>query len=157
MSREWKPGDVVIGKCIDLDCVDVEHPAIMGKSGEWWLLDIGEYSSEIRPARPLVVIDPEDWRQVDVLHHKIMLACASDLRSPAVTVADVRSGLLQYAADPPMLPPPADAAARVTDRRDNIWRLLADGDWVCTSGPDIGEYLAWDRLASERGPLEVQQ
>lgn len=43
--------------------------------------------------------------------------------------------------------------ARLTDNRDNVWRLLADGEWICVDGPDRGEYATREYINHTRGPV----
>lgn len=117
-------------------------------------------SNEITDLRPLIVIDPEDEAESEAI---IQAFVASGVwRVIPIGVEDthayrrqqVQAALLSLIA-PPKPDEPTDPKARVTDRRENIWRLLADGDWVCTSGPDCGEYLEWRSLTG-RGPLTVE-
>lgn len=138
---DWKPGDVAL--------LPNGQRAVVTKRGN---LVYGEesfakpQSINGKGARRLLVIDPEDRESVERL-------AGGEGR---VNVWWLQERLREYANPTPKLAEPTDPAARVTDRRENIWRLLADGDWVCTSGPDVGEYIKWDRLAAERGPLSVE-
>ena len=149
MSGQWKPGDVALVRPIYCDHPDVIAvrtgvPPNMGwsysmrtsdgSSTRTWASD----PDGLTVVRPLVVIDPAanpyskgtaSW--IDWIEHEYLVQ-----------------------SRPPEPDEPTDPKAHVTDRRDNIWRLLADGDWVCTSGPDIGEYLVWWQLA-KRGGVEV--
>jgi hypothetical protein len=105
----------------------------------------------------MVIIDPENDKHVNRLADAFCSARwshmpASDECDP-LTRSSMREALRSLIAPPEE---PTDPKARVTDRRENIWRLLADGDWVCTSGPDVGEFIVWQRLADERGPLAVE-
>ena len=155
MGREWKPGDVAL-----VQVSSAHGPEVAVSSDSQWFVagprlgsQHGWYHDRVTVVRPLVVIDPEDreavGRLVEVLVH-------FEGPGPATFADRIQLALREFADPTPPTPEPTDATARVTDRRDNIWRLLADGEWVCTSGPDIGEYLTWDRLAAERGPLEVE-
>lgn len=102
--------------------------------------------------KPVVVIDP----QVPGSREPIQVwlrTSAENLRSRGFTAhARVLDGLADQ-IDPraPKPDEPTDPKVRVTDRRDNIWRLLADGDWVCVDGPDRGEYRSWSALADSPG------
>lgn len=106
----------------------------------------------------VVLISPEDREQVDALTKAIVEAmyaagqhaCAANGIHPDTIATALRSLIA-----PPKPDEPTEPTARIADRRENIWRLLADGDWVCTSGPDIGEYLEWSHL-TERGPLSIE-
>jgi hypothetical protein len=156
VSRGWKPGDVAV-LTFDADydaAVGVRraendgwyHSGGFGGGGAYDT--IGGYA-----ARALAGIDPES--DGDRARLFSVLRDASGFQH---TDEELRSALREFAnPTPPKPEEPTDPKARVTDRRDNIWRQLADGDWVCTSGPDIGEYLNWDQLAGDRGPVEVQR
>ena len=153
MKREWKPGDVALIPFSNRDEVGIFI------AGGWVTRDTLK-PLPFEDARPLVVIDPEDREQarklIAAVHHD-QYPTMNDLPPSPRNVDAMQAALREFAnPTPPKPPEPTDPTARVTDRRDNIWRLLADGDWVCTSGPDCGEYLTWDRLASERGPVEVE-
>lgn len=123
---------------------------------------------EVSNARPAVVIDPEQVMVDGTFAREFVtpmmlprvvanIAAHLDENDDVPTwVAVLRALSAALQQDPPKPDEPTDPTARVTDRRENIWRLLADGEWVCTSGPDIGEYLVWSRLATERGPLTVE-
>jgi hypothetical protein len=152
MTREWKPGDVASVGGMHALYTD-------GNIGpEFHFADGSVCRAEIVPAiRPLVVIDPEDAEAVERLlksyHAQYPMDWPGD--TDATHARNLAAALREF-ANPTPATEPTDPRARVEDRRENIWRLLADGDWVCTSGPDIGEYIAWARLASERGPLSVE-
>lgn len=106
----------------------------------------------VTPVRPLVVIDLPPG----ALAGWPTLINALELAKEKTGLGMVFGGLIeQIKRQTEDVREPTDPKARVTDRRENIWRLLADGDWVCTSGPDVGEYLVWWQLA-ERGPLTVE-
>jgi hypothetical protein len=143
VSGQWKPGDVVlVGGSVAIRVDYGNDSAFVDSLGCHW-------RNEDETSRPLVVIDPEDREQM-----RLIAECAAD-GDAAEWRVDMWQRFFRSLAET-KVPEPTAPAAIVTDRRDNIWRWLADGDWVCTSGPDIGEYLAWDRLASERGPLKVE-
>ena len=150
MTREWKPGDVAtwpgMGVVI---CVGRDDTSPIWSDTAWAHRWGGFSHYDGEEIRPLVVIDPENREQVERL--RAALGYDHYYGTGGMLAASLREF-----ANPPT-PEPTDPKARVTDRRENIWRLLADGDWVCTSGPDIGEYLTWDRLATDRGPLQVTQ
>jgi hypothetical protein len=105
-------------------------------------------------AHPVAVIDPDSpadqRRLLDILRNS---GAFRGVVSQDIALDCIGDALREFAN--PTLSEPTNPTARVTDRRENIWRLLADGDWVCTSGPDSGEYLAWSGL-TERGPLSVE-
>lgn len=170
MSAEWKPGDVAlrIGAASFGNMIGIRVSGCPWGHGDrdWsetphWHYENGGWSpaDTATPHRPLVVIDPEDRQQVERLGDAFCLARWDHLpgsnECDPLTFSSMQAALREF-ANPTPPKPPQDVTARVTDRRDNIWRLLADGEWVCVDGPDSGEYIAWDRLASERGPLEVQ-
>lgn len=111
--------------------------------------EIIHHSDGGRNCRRVVVIDPEDDETL-----RKFAAWTADGDYAEWRLDWVREFLRSLVA-PPKPDEPTDPAACVTDRRENIWRLLADGDWVCTSGPDVGEYLNWDQLAGDRGPVTV--
>lgn len=150
MNREWKPGDVGV-----IPFANSEERAIFTRDG--WVatgyprVAVNGYSD----VRPLVVIDPENGEAVERLASLLWPHYDSN-RLAHLRKAEVTADALREFANPTPPKPPADVTARITDRRDNIWRLLADGEWVCVDGPDHGEYLTWDELAATRGPLEVQ-
>lgn len=114
-GREWKPGDVAMLRCDDIDCEVYEHSGIFGKSGEWWLLDVGEYalSKDVEPIRPLVVIDSEDREQVERLRFEIAdLVSYSQLREALDTFADPK---------PPRPDEPTGLGAVIEDDRGWLW------------------------------------
>lgn len=151
MSREWKPGAMALIRYLDSEVV-----AMRGVNS-WSFADTSpvggfsttyDHSGRCEPIRPLVVIDLEDREQVERLVGAIETTVGG--KAGATAVRDMQAALRAF-----VNPQPSDPKARVIDRRDNYWRLLADGDWVCVDGPDIGEYIVWSQLV-ERGPLEVQ-
>jgi hypothetical protein len=157
MTHNFKPGDVAR---IRLNNGFVHPVAIRLPLHEGgWATGTSKYihSVHVAEAHPLVVISPEDREQVERFL-EIASRWADDVpydEGPGdlnYTTA-MQAALREFAH--PKQSEPTDPKAQVTDCRENIWRLLADGEWVCTSGPDIGECLGWDRLAAERGPLEV--
>lgn len=111
--------------------------------------------------QPRVVIDPENSAEIDSLAALIRLN-GGGCRYQGMSIANVDRDFaalraaLRSMAGFPKLEEPTDPRVCVEDRRENIWRLLADGDWVCTSGPDIGEYLTWPKLV-ERGARVASQ
>lgn len=164
MSENWKPGDAEFaqiawtstsgrhgGNGLALRCSDSYDEShwrtqAFGIIPDAWVTDV----------RRLVVIDPEDREQVERLVETIRIeADKGDRRVIVGGYVDAVQAALREFANPTPPTEPTDPKARVTDRRENVWRLLADGDWVCTSGPDVGEYLVWWQLA-ERGQLEVE-
>ena len=172
MKREWKPGDVAV-----ITEYGDETPAVLvadnaceaaghGSSGSHWHYftrnpDGSTWTSNPSPAaRPLVVIDPQDREQVERLRdlwddaHEDQQGHRPSHSGKCARGNCLQAALREFANPTP--PEPTDPRAYVTDRRENVWRLLADGDWVCTSGPDIGEYIVWSRLVAERGPVEVE-
>lgn len=158
-GSERQPGDVAIVR------VGSEYPpeiAVKGRgifADKWYVggprlgSQHGWHEHNIETLRHLVVIDPEDVERVRGIRD---LVCALAGTDPSDFPAEwrVRDALREFANPTPA--EPTDPRARVTDRRENIWRLLADGEWVCTSGPDIGEYIAWARLAAEYGPVSIE-
>lgn len=176
MSRQWKSGDVALVRTgLGFDAVGLRSgiPSNMGwaytsadlgggpnKYGNCWMSD-PEAAAVIRP---LVLIDPETilpgWTAYTL---PSLLEASAEIVAESAAPREVHETTLllnlakafDAVLETPLIPSePTDVRARVTDRRENIWRLLADGEWVCTSGPDSGEYLTWSGL-TERGPLEV--
>lgn len=161
-AREFKPGDVAMlategGERIGFRCgvpsnMGWEYAREVGQAT--WSSDSTGYAT---PIRPLVVIDPEDREQVerlyDILSADSMNYEGALVNSRAILPrTSLQAALREFVnPTPPPLAEPTDPKARITDGRENVWRLLADGDWICVDGPDIGEYLAWWQLA-ERGP-----
>lgn len=157
MSRQWKPGDVAL---VEAGCWANQKVAL--RLAEGWAHTNGvnvDGDGVIEVVRPLVVIDPESEDDAEaIVRAFVKTGCwrviPSDVEdSHAHRREQVAAALREFAA--PVPPEPTNPAARVTDRRDNTWRLLADGEWVCVDGPDIGEYLTWDRLVADRSPVEV--
>jgi hypothetical protein len=164
MSAEVKPGTVamVTWKALGQWKTEIRFRALRDGVGEVWNGADGSWIGDAtaKEVTPLVVIDPSGNPEgLPYLVPQHFRNYATTLRQHHGPVSAL---MLEWIADqleafkPRPLEEPSDPKARVTDRRDNIWRLLADGDWVCTSGPDIGEYLAWDRLATERGARVVE-
>lgn len=148
MSENFKPGDVV------------QHPKhgrgivqlLTHQWGEFEGGDSMQIAGIASDLRRLAVIDAEDPAQVERLlsiYHGWKWENAT--QQPCIN--DMQAALREFAT--PTQVEPTDPTARVTDRRDSVWRLLADGDWVCTCGPDSGEYLPWAGLV-ERGPLTIE-
>jgi hypothetical protein len=165
VSRAWKPGDLAMVTqyggafpAVRVDgagCKDLTHRRrtlgphwhyLTAHAGATWT------SNGDAAAHPLVVIDPEDRMQVERFTY---LFLSHHWSGEGQTHTDAGQAALREFANPTPTEP-TDPKACVTDRRENIWRLLADGDWVCTSGPDIGEYIVWWQLADDRGPLSVE-
>lgn len=159
-AREWKPSDVALLMTEAGERVGF-RTGIPSNMGWQYAREVGQNtwsadtSGYVTPIRHFVVIDPEDRDQIRNIEADMSRRCGW-LLSGELRV-DALQATLREIADPapPKPPEPTDPHAIVTDRRENIWRLLADGDWVCTSGPDIGEYLVWQQLA-ERGPLSIE-
>jgi hypothetical protein len=142
-AREWAPGDVALARIN-------KWTGRVFFSGDTWVTDDdeGDWPTEaLDEARRLVVLDLEF--PATVVKH-LRMAAEND------AALSTLSWLADRIAEQTAPTEPTDPRARVTDRRENIWRLLADGDWVCTSGPDIGEYLVWSRLAAGRGPVSIE-
>lgn len=169
MNDNWNPGAVALVSTPGLSerratwattCPREAHPA----TPHWHIADRDTYLPAFAHGlrvRPLAVIDSENREQVERLarasHDAIHRPGSFDSKDPlsrGVLTDLMQAALREFASPTPT--EPSDPKARVSDRRDNIWRLLADGDWVCVCGPDIGEYIAWSRLAAERGPLTVE-
>lgn len=155
-GREWKPGDVAMVR----NEYGVWNRAICSVKpiGIVWQYGVSDSLAAINAeARPLVVIDPEDECVAEDLVKAFVAGgvwrvIPADVDSHEYRRQQIQDVLRSLVRDQPE--EPTDPKARVEDRRDNVWRLLADGEWVCTSGPDIGEYLTWSGLV-QRGPLEV--
>lgn len=155
MRREWKPGDVAM---VDGQVAMIYNDGSLRATFVYTDADDDPCSIYARDAdtRPLVMIDPEDREQVERLYASWL---DDNLAAPEreAQVNAMQAALREFAnPTPPRPDEPTDPTARVTDRRENIWRQLADGDWVCTSGPDVGEYLNWDQLAGDRGPVTIE-
>jgi hypothetical protein len=155
-AHNFQPGDVAMVTNLT---VHRDFIAVKGQRRGWYTQ--GDYiaDDQVTDARPLVVIDPEDREQVERLMETLQKWGYFYQQTPTFFDPErddscLAAALREY-ADPTPPKEPTDPKARVTDRRENIWRMLADGDWVCTSGPDIGEYLVWWQLA-ERGPLATE-
>lgn len=160
-EHNWKPGDVVTATVKGRENVRLVAgwskyvPQLRwcemsprwgdGDDDECWFMP-----SQVSDHRRLVTIDPENRDDVDRFRQiasRLADEVPYDDDAGSYTTA-MQAAFREYATPP--LAEPTDPATRITDQRDNIWRLLADGEWVCTSGPDIGEYLRWAHLA-ERG------
>lgn len=153
-AREFKPGDVALVTT----AAGPQRALYTGIQGDQWISESGWVSADfVLEARPLVVIDPEDREQVERLASAYSDAhLLATGRERTLATPSLQAALREYAdPTPPKPDEPTDPAAVVTDHRENTWRLLADGDWVCTYGPDHGEYLNWARL-TDRGPLEIE-
>lgn len=124
MSREWKPGDVAVIKCLDLDCEQTFHQAILGRAQDWWLLDLGEYmaSHDAEPVRPLVVIDPED-KQATLRLAECYLSENPGVYAPVTRVADrLQAALREFANPTPPKPvEPTGLGAVVVDDFGTTW------------------------------------
>ena len=157
-ARKWKPGDVALVRISS----DYRPEVAVSGDRQWFVAgprlgsQHGWPHGRVEVIRPLVVLDPEDPKHVEQLADAILRLDRHEGRpcySNSCHVTLLADALRAIAAPPTE---PFDPKAAVTDYRENIWRLLADGDWVCTSGPDVGEYLDWTRLAAERGPLSIE-
>lgn len=156
MKRGWKPGDVGVSVAHGYRDIFVEHCPTESHNrygGPCWHNQSGLADPPSDNRRPLVVIDPEDREQVERLEASVREANGWNMLHHDRRTNALQAALREFANPTPE--EPTDPKARVTDRRENVWRLLADGDWVCTSGPDIGEYLVWWQLV-ERGPLTAE-
>jgi hypothetical protein len=161
VKSHWKPGAVAVSDfrgTLSLAMVvegrtcpesHPRRPHWHGMSGGWNHLD-----DELVAYRPVVVIDPESYEDAENVAIALT-AVLIDVPGGGCMRADTVQAAFRSLAAGAAPEEPTDPKARVTDRRENIWRLLADGDWVCTSGPDTGEYIVWGRLV-ERGPLSVE-
>lgn len=150
----WKPGDVAATEYegVESRAVVVEgrncpslhprRPHWHARSGGWIPLNDPHVTF-----RSLLVIDPDDREQVESLYPR-------NWHRDSASIGWFQQHLRSLVGRP-QPEEPTNPHTRVTDRRENIWRLLADGDWVCTSGPDIGEYVVWSQLL-ERGPLSLE-
>lgn len=157
-AGDFKPGTVV--SCY-VSTRDRRHVAVRVEDDgyEWRLLDgwdadldlIGD--SVVSDVRRLVILELPDGALAGwptLVHHL-------EIAKEKTGLHMVFGGLIRQInaqTREPKPEEPTDPKACVADRRENIWRRLADGDWVCTSGPDVGEYLTWSQL-TERGPLII--
>jgi hypothetical protein len=120
-APEWKPGDVALvtpnanrqARCVSLRRDDgwvCQHRASLT-------------DGEVRDARPLVVIDPEDREQVERLVDALLTANA--FGSP---FDDVRADRVQQALRSLIAPPrPEGLGAVVEDAEGEKWVWLAQG------------------------------
>lgn len=173
MSTEWKQGTIAMVTLAAPGFNERRGPGphlmlrdVSGVKEVWRLASTGivHEDAEVASIAPVVVLHlngkPEVGPQrtdarllIDMLRETAENFFTPDAAALAVRVADqieAQTG----SPTPPKPDAPSDPAARVEDGRENIWRLLADGEWVCTSGPDIGEYVVWSALCG-RGPLVV--
>lgn len=152
MSGQWKPGTLAMVRLVGADAKPY-RAFYSGYHGNWISAEGGVLNTTTYPpeVRPLVVIDPQDLKVPIALGQRIGRLVAQPGDDISHLIDTVQGFFREVALDEP-----TDPKTRVTDRRDNIWRLLADGDWVCTSGPDTGEYITWSRLAADRGPLTTE-
>lgn len=142
---DFKPGDVVAwGASAPVRGV------VTTKGTVRWADDSDSPLGPLLRARRLVVIDPEDREQVERL---INLWHAEQSHAGKAAHQRMGDALREFATPKPV--EPTDPTARISDFRDNVWRLLADGKWICVDGPDIGEYIAWSQL-TKRGPLAIE-
>lgn len=143
MSAQWKPGDVaMVGIKVGLR---VEYspfacPKTHAYDGDhWhrandWIID--DAKSRVRP---LVVIDPEDYEQVERL-----------FRAYATTAAAIRTDAMQAAlrefADPkPKIEEPTGSRAIIRDRNGDEWIQVRPHIWRSITSP--GRYKVekhWD-------------
>lgn len=150
MRGDWKPGDIVCGLLEGCEIVGVVHH-LSGPPLVYYGDSVGSGSAPLDRlinVRRMAVVDPEDDGNLNALRRALYKEGIAQF-----PLTSLKAAIREFTAPTPS--EPTDPRARVSDRRDNIWRLLADGDWVCTSGPDCGEYLIWSRLAADRGPLAV--
>ena len=138
MTREWKPGDAAVVKCDDLVCPMLEHKALLGKSGRWYLLEIGEYWEEhgAEPVRPLVVIDPEDREQVERLTQTYLRDYDGVDTVAQVGEVDSMQAALRSLVAPPKPEEPTGRYAVVEDSEGIEW---------CRIDSVIGAFC-WQRL-----------
>ena len=143
MTREWKPGDAAVLACGEETCPMREHRGLLGKSGRWYLLELGEWWDEhgSEPLRPLVVIDPEDRERV------LRLALAVGRDEETVTKA------LRSLIEPPKPEEPTGLGAVVEDADGLRW-VHRGGDyftpWVLTNRSGIGGSKGWEEIAAVR-------
>ena len=134
---------------------------------EYWLHSNGEVRNTAEcggaglwcTARRVAVIDPDDREAVERLRdlwdaaHEQQEGHLPSLHKKGARGNCLHAALREFVNSTP--PEPTNSKACVTDRRGGAWRLLADGDWVCVDGPDVGEYLNWHGL-TKRGPLTIE-
>ena len=125
MSREWKPGDLAMVLCPDVERRQARYLA--PKSGvceeaAWQFADDSLLLVSKSNARPLVAIDPEDREQVERLYKTFVTTAA-------VNRADALQAALREFANPtpPKPEEPTGLGAVVEDAEGERWVWLAQG------------------------------
>jgi len=143
MTREWKPGDVAVGRIAKYEGRFV----FRGEYDGWDELDGTEGGWDgtfIADLRPLVVIDPEDREQVERL---VKTYNNGEVETEWV---DAMQAALRSLIAPPKPPEPTGDWAVVADANGDRW--LKDGSggthpWV---GVCTGEWVPYAEIAAVR-------
>lgn len=173
MSTDWKPGDVAMVTWVDDYDGDVQTAVrVMVSNGTtddapgqrrpaWWGGD-GYLAAGMKglSARPLVVIDPEDRKQVDRLADALIEAmCKADTGWDKARAYEVRShmrtALIEFAnPTPPKPDEPQGLGAVVEDAAGDRWVLVTGDDEFPWAKVPAGEWqiecFAWHEFDAVR-------
>lgn len=156
MTRDWKPGDVAM--------VTMGHgPQLAIFTGEFWAWSdgTGHYSGVSHchrdaPARPAVVIDPEDREQIHrLISDYYERVDAHDGSFSNQQGADWMQAALRSLITPPRPEQPEGIGAVIEDAEARIWVRAADADWWrCAVDPaaydDVGEFANYADITAVR-------
>lgn len=152
MSRDWKPGDVAVVTLTD--GTEVRALYTFRGGSPWVTVATASYEKGIA-ARPLVVIDPEDFEQVSRLAHTIAHTFHST--SDNIYADGIQAALREFAE--PTQPKPNEPTGRYAVVED-----AEDQEWVAIDPPNPGYrwqllgkapngltmYSRWDDIAAVR-------
>lgn len=139
----FKPGDVAV-----IPFARGPVLAMMTVQG-WSLADHGETSALLTEARPLVVVDPEDYEQVARLTGALAVhgANPNDRNYSAETQAALRSLI-----EPPKLEEPTGLGAVVEDveGRKYVRAGVTPLAWTHAVDPDCNDWCGYEEIAVVR-------
>jgi hypothetical protein len=166
-DREWKPGDVAMVTLRKKNDASIdggrEHVAMRDRVGSWASgTTFGRQidDDEVKDARPLVVIDPEDREAVERLLSAYYLAVTGEGHKPghySELAVPMQAALREFATPTAPRPDePQGLGAVVEDADGVLWvrvgkELQTPDHWRATSGENlVGWWATWDRIAAVR-------
>lgn len=130
-NREWKPGDVALVRALYGPDGDGEYRMVRARHG-WMLLENVDWywadsAGNVKGARPLVVIDPENLGDVGRLVEAYVAAMSARGRVGRGPMLTMQAALREFATPTPPRPEePQGLGAVVEDAEGDRWVLYTN-------------------------------